>query len=56
MSNLAEEAFGISSDLGGMEAVWYGKPDKTGQLHPEPKVNVYSEGGHFFPNTEMVWS
>lgn len=47
MSVLAQEVFGSSSELRGMDAVWYDEPDETGKLHPEPKVNVYSEGGYF---------
>ena len=47
MSILAKEVFGYNTDLRSMEAVWYEEPDENGQLHPEPKVNVYSEGGYF---------
>lgn len=47
MSNLAQEVFGTNSDLRSMDVAWYGEPDETGKLHPEPKVNVYSEGGYF---------
>ena len=47
MSTLAMEVFGSCTDLRSMDAVWYDEPDENGQLHPEPKVNVYSEGGYF---------
>ena len=47
MSLLANEVFGSSSDLRSMEAVWYDEPDEAGKLHPEPKVNLYTEGGFF---------
>ena len=49
MSDLAEEVFGVtnSSDLKNMKVLWYDEPDEGGKLHPEPKVNIYSEGGYF---------
>ena len=47
MSDLARHVFGTSSDLDKMKAVWYAEPDEHGKLHPEPKVNLYSEGGYF---------
>ena len=49
MSDLAKEVFGVtnSSDLKNMKVLWYDEPDEEGKLHPEPKVNVYSEGGYF---------
>eukprot|EP00563_Minutocellus_polymorphus_P002406 CAMPEP_0181034940 /NCGR_PEP_ID=MMETSP1070-20121207/8066_1 /TAXON_ID=265543 /ORGANISM="Minutocellus polymorphus, Strain NH13" /LENGTH=292 /DNA_ID=CAMNT_0023112483 /DNA_START=117 /DNA_END=995 /DNA_ORIENTATION=+ len=49
MSDLAKEVFGVASSSGlkDMEVLWYDEPDEAGKLHPEPKVNVYSEGGYF---------
>lgn len=55
MSVLAKAVFGTSSELDARlglglrdrEVVWYDEPDEAGKLHPEPKVNVYSEGGYF---------
>lgn len=47
MLELAIEIFGTNTDLNSMECIWYNEPNELGQLHPEPKVNLYSSGGHF---------
>ena len=52
MCALAKEVFvGTGTEdrrnLREREVVWYGEPDEAGMIHPEPKVNVYSEGGYF---------
>ncbi|KAL7534296.1 hypothetical protein ACHAXR_010451 [Thalassiosira sp. AJA248-18] len=47
MADLAEQVFGQRLDLRTMDAVWYSEPDEDGRFHPEPKVNLYSEGGYF---------
>ena len=38
---------GLGLGLGDREVAWYDEPDEAGNLHPEPKVNVYTEGGSF---------
>lgn len=47
LSDLSQHVFGANSNLGKMKAVWYEEPDDKGQLQPEPKVNIYKEGGYF---------
>lgn len=37
----------FSSPLSELTATWYAEPDDRGVLHPEPKVNIYQEGGYF---------
>lgn len=47
LKNIAHQIFGVSSNLAGMKAVWYAEPDNHGKLQPEPKINLYEEGGFF---------
>ena len=47
MSHLAELLFGSRSDLKNLKVTWYSEPDEQGRLHPEPKVNIYGDGGYF---------
>lgn len=47
MSDLAFQVFGHSSNLRQLQVNWYAEPDDQGQLYPEPKVNIYEEGGYF---------
>ncbi len=35
-----------------LKATWYAEPDDRGVLHPEPKVNIYQEGGYFKQHTD----
>eukprot|EP00546_Thalassionema_frauenfeldii_P007088 CAMPEP_0178925730 /NCGR_PEP_ID=MMETSP0786-20121207/18087_1 /TAXON_ID=186022 /ORGANISM="Thalassionema frauenfeldii, Strain CCMP 1798" /LENGTH=235 /DNA_ID=CAMNT_0020600669 /DNA_START=306 /DNA_END=1010 /DNA_ORIENTATION=- len=47
MSVLAGHVFGSSNGLKDLEATWYQEPDENGKMHPEPKVNIYEDGGYF---------
>jgi len=47
MSDLAQLAFGTHSNLQSMNVTWYEEPDENGQMIPEPKVNIYDNGGYF---------
>mmetsp|Transcript_10985 Transcript_10985/g.16484 ORF Transcript_10985/g.16484 Transcript_10985/m.16484 type:complete len:277 (+) Transcript_10985:532-1362(+) len=47
MSQLAELIFGSRCDLKKLKVTWYSEPDEQGTMHPEPKVNIYSDGGFF---------
>lgn len=47
MSDLALQIFGFKSNLRKLKVEWYAEPDECGQLIPEPKVNIYQEGGFF---------
>ena len=42
----------FSCPLSELEATWYAEPDDRGVLHPEPKVNIYQEGGYFKQHTD----
>lgn len=42
----------FKSPLPELQATWYAEPDENGVLHPEPKVNVYQQGGYFKQHTD----
>lgn len=35
-----------------LRATWYTEPDGDGVMHPEPKVNIYQQGGFFKQHTD----
>lgn len=47
MSDMAQLVFGSQTDLKNLKVTWYQEPDDQGRLHPEPKVNIYEDGGYF---------
>ena len=38
--------------LSQLRATWYAEPDSEGIMQPEPKVNIYQEGGYFKQHTD----
>ena len=42
----------FKSPLPELKATWYAEPDENGVLHPEPKVNIYQQGGYFKQHTD----
>jgi len=52
MSDLAQLVFGSRNDLKNLKVTWYQEPDDQGRLHPEPKVNIYDDGGYFKPHED----
>ena len=48
ITDVTEKIFGRTSNLHEMTTNWYDEPDKEGNPCPEPKVNIYNEGGAFY--------
>ena len=48
ITDIAQHVFGRMSNLGEMTTNWYDEPDRQGNSCPEPKVNIYNQGGAFY--------